>query len=237
MKAPVKLRLEQLLIGQIRPFGPNGEPSAIDKRPVGQPLWLGPAGFTDDQQGDPRHHGGSEKAVHHYPAEHYAAWRRELPTAAHPALQPGGFGENLSTTGLTEANLCIGDRWRLGEALLEVAQPRKPCWKLNMRFGLPDMARRVQASGRIGWYYRVLHPGLVAPDALLERLERPHPDWTLARLLVAVFGPAPDRETLAAMAALKVLAMAWRKPAQHLLDSGRLEESRQRLNTPAPHQG
>lgn len=236
MKIPVKARLELLLIGQTRPFGPNGEPSAIDKRPVDRPLWLGQTGFASDQQGDPRHHGGLEKAVHHYPAEHYAAWRRELPKKAHAALQPGGFGENLSTTGLTEANLCIGDRWRLGEALLEVSQPRKPCWKLNQRFGLPDMARRVQASGRVGWYYRVLQPGAVAPGALLELLERPHPDWPLARLLDTLYGAAPDRETLAAMAALEVLAVAWRQPARHRLEDDRLENSGQRLKTPAPHQ-
>lgn len=237
MKALVEVRLEQLLIGQPRPFGPNGEPSAIDKHAVGRPLWLGQAGFAGDGQGDPRHHGGSEKAVHHYPAEHYAAWCRELPEVAQAALQPGGFGENLSTTGLTEASLCIGDQWRLGEALLEVSQPRKPCWKLNQRFGLPDMARRVQASGRIGWYYRVLQPGLVAPDALLERLERPHPDWPLARLPEILWGERSDREALAAMADLAALAPAWRDPARRRLASGGIEPSFTRLTTPVTRDG
>jgi len=234
MSAPMVVTIARLLIGQTRPFGPNGEPSAIDKHPVDQPLWLGQTGFAGDQQGDRRHHGGMEKAVHHYPAEHYAAWRSALPASAHAVLRPGGFGENLSTTGLSEATLCIGDRWRLGEALLEVSQPRKPCWRLNQRFGLPDMARLVQASGRIGWYYRVLQPGMVEPGSMLRLLERPHPDWPVARLLDALYSATPERETLTAIAALEVLALSWREPALRRLASGSVEENGQRLNTPPP---
>lgn len=232
MKTPLRVRVGQLRIGQTRSFGPNGEPSAIDKRTVDRTLWLGRTGFADDQQGDPRHHGGTEKAVHHYPAEHYADWRRELPATVHTTLQPGGFGENLSTSGLTESTVCIGDRWRLGEALLEVSQPRKPCWKLNVRFGLADMARRVQASGRIGWYYRVLQPGPVEPDTPLELLERPHPDWPLARLLETLWDAQGDHKALAEMASLTVLAPAWRDPARRRLVSGEIEASTARLVTP-----
>ena len=233
MKTPLKVPVGRLRIGQTRPFGPNGEPSAIDKHTVDRSLWLGRTGFADDQQGDPRHHGGTEKAVHHYPAEHYAYWRRELRATAHATLHPGGFGENLSTTGLTEATVCIGDRWRLGEALLEVSQPRKPCWKLNVRFVLPDMARRVQTSGRIGWYYRVLQPGPVEPGTTLALLERPHPDWPLVRLLEILWGDRSDHEALAEMADLTALAPAWRDPAGRRLASDEIEASTARLVTPA----
>src|SRR3546814_5998980 len=90
--------------------------------------------------------------------DHYPAWREDIGDS--PLLHvPGAFGENISTRGLDEDNVCLGDRFELGSALLEVSQGRQPCWKLNDRFGVPDMVRRVQSSGRTGWYYRVLRPG------------------------------------------------------------------------------
>src|SRR5690606_21570785 len=107
---------------------------------------IGPLGLEGDEQGDPRVHGGVDKAVHHYPFEHYAAWRAELGDL--PVLAaPGAFGENLCSTGLDEDSVCLADRYALGDAVLEVSQGRQPCWKLNDRFGVRDMARRVQDSG------------------------------------------------------------------------------------------
>ena len=141
------------------PFGPRGQPSAIAKQPVAS-QYLDYTGFDSDQQGDPVHHGGPQKAVHHYAFEHYAAWQRELKAIDGVRnLAIGGFGENLSTLGLTEANVAIGDIFTLGDAVIQVSQPRQPCWKLGVRFNLAGMARKVQASGRTGWYYRVLQPG------------------------------------------------------------------------------
>ena len=107
-------------------------------------------------------HGGPEKAVHHYPFDHYEAWRTELGDIG-LLRQPGAFGENLSAVGLTEADVAVGDVFRLGSAIVEVSQGRQPCWKLNERFGQPTVAKSVQASGRTGWYYRVIETGLVAP--------------------------------------------------------------------------
>src|SRR3546814_4948632 len=95
---------------------------------------------------------------------------------------PGAFGENISTRGLDEDNVCLGDRFELGTALLEVSQGRQPCWKLNDRFGVPDMVRRVQSSGRTGWYYRVLRPGTARAGDPPRLDSRPHPDWPLRRL-------------------------------------------------------
>jgi MOSC domain-containing protein YiiM len=229
---PSTLQLQCLLIGQATAFGPNGTPSAIGKQPVERPLWLGDTGFSGDQQGDPRHHGGREKAVHHYPADHYPAWRGELPASCSTGLRPGGFGENLSTTGLTECDVHIGDRWRLGAAVIEVSQPRRPCWKLNLRFGVADMARRVQASGRTGWYYRVLQPGRVEPDARLLLLERPCPEWPLTRLMDALHAEQVAPATLAAVARLAALAESWRLLAQRRLACGQLEDDCARLDLP-----
>src|SRR5690606_28558955 len=135
--------------GRARAFGPQGQRSAIDKAPVDGPALVTVTGLVGDEQADRKHHGGPDKAVHAYAVAHYPAWIAELPAAA-GALRPGGFGENLVVDGVTEADVCLGDRWRIGPVLLEVSQGRQPCWKLNVRFGQPDMARRVQTSGRTG---------------------------------------------------------------------------------------
>ena len=158
----VDLTVDAVLVGRLVAFGPNGEPSGIQKTPCTGPVSVTKTGLDGDGHGDRKHHGGPEKALHHYPAEHYVSWRQEIPELASLVPQPGAFGENLSTTGLDEADVCIGDVFDLGTARVQVAQGRQPCWRLNVRFGRKDMARRVQATGRTGWYYRVLPPGLVS---------------------------------------------------------------------------
>lgn len=216
-----------LRVGPAAELAP-GVLSAIGKQPVDRPLWLGPEGFTGDEQADRRHHGGPEKAVHHYDAGHYPIWRAEL--GALPALQPGGFGENLSTTGLSETDVAVGDVFRLGAALIEVSQARQPCWKLNLRFGRKDMARLVQQTGRSGWYYRVLEPGEVAPGDALALVERRAPDWTLSRLHRVLYIDRLDRAALAGMAALAPLSPGWRQLAARRLDSNRVEDWQRRLD-------
>ncbi|WP_241388136.1 FAD-dependent oxidoreductase [Pseudomonas aeruginosa] len=149
------LPLDALLTGRARPFTRPGSRSGIAKSPRDGALRVTPVGLEGDEQGDLRVHGGVEKAIHHYPREHYAAWIAEL--GEHPLLmQAGAFGENFSTSGWSEVDVCLGDRVRAGTALLEVSQGRMPCWKLNDRFEVAGMSLRVQESGRTGWYYRVL---------------------------------------------------------------------------------
>lgn len=222
----------QLLVGRALPFGPNGEPSAINKRSVAEPLRLTVSGFAEDEQGDLRHHGGPDKAIHHYPGEHYAAWRFALPQVPAERFCTGAFGENFSTVGLIEANICVGDVFRLGTAVIQVSQARQPCWKLNVRFGRSDMARLVQESARTGWYHRVLETGEVAPGAELHLLDRPHPEWPLARLLHHLYANPLNDRALAAIAALSVLPASWRELAERRLKSGQVEEWSHRLNTP-----
>ena len=117
----------------------------------------------------------------------------------------GAFGENLSSLGLTEADVCLGDRLALGSAVVEVSQLRQPCWKLSDRFGLRDMARRVQDSGRTGWYYRVLQPGQLAAGDALTLLERPHPQWTLSRVQQVLYAREVDAEAIAAVLQLPLV--------------------------------
>jgi MOSC domain-containing protein YiiM len=221
----------EIRIGSPEPFGPKGEPSAIDKQPVAGPVPAEIGGIVGDAHGDPRRHGGPDKAIHAYPAAHYPLWRTELPQLA-GRLCPGGFGENLVVAGVTEAGVCLGDRFRLGEALLEVSQGRQPCWKLNVRFGRPDIARLVQATGRSGWYFRVLEPGAIqAGDAVLEA--RPNPDWTLARVSRLLYHDRLNRPDLAAFATLPGLTDSWRRLAEARLASGRTEDWSARVDTPA----
>lgn len=228
MTAPI--RLDTLLVGAAAPFGPPGKTSAIAKQPVDGPLPLGPEGFPGDEQADRRVHGGPEKAVHHYPRDHYAAWRDALHPAPAVLDAAGAFGENLSTTGLTEADVCVGDVWRLGGAVLQVSQARQPCWKLNHRFGVRDMAKRVQTTGRTGWYYRVLEAGAVARGDALSLIDRPHAAWPLTRLLRVLYVTPLDRAALTAMAALPELASSWRNLAENRLARGTVEDWNRRLD-------
>ncbi len=146
----------------------------------------------------------------------------------------GRLRENLSTSGLTEAEVCVGDLWRVGAALLQVSQARQPCWKLNLRFGVADMARRVQTSGRTGWYYRVVEPGLAAAGEAMRLVARPNPEWPLSRLLRAFYLDRLNRDALAGIAGLETLSPSWRELARRRLDRGVVEDWRPRIDGSSP---
>ncbi len=231
MNEPVLARIDAVLTGKAVDYTRPGSRSAIAKQPVAGPVAIGAEGLHGDEQGDRRVHGGPDKAIHHYPRDHYAAWRGEI--GAHALLEaPGAFGENISTTGVTEADLCLGDRLRLGSAVVELAQGRQPCWKLSDRFGVADMARRVQDSGRSGWYYRVLETGSVQAGGALVLLERPHPQWPLPRLAGLLYRRTLDRAELSAALALP-LVPSWRALFERRLEQGRTEPWDKRLSGPA----
>src|SRR2546430_1780945 len=138
--------------------------TSIFKEPITGPVKVDPMNLAGDRQSDLEVHGGVHKAVYVYPAEHYAYWRKELPGVDLPW---GSFGENLTTEGLMEDSVHIGDRFRIGSAELVVTQPRMPCFKLGIRFGRPDMVKRFLRSGRTGFYLAVTREGEVrAGDAV-----------------------------------------------------------------------
>lgn len=221
------IRLDTLLTGRVQPFTRPGTQSAIDKQPQQGQLKVSTQGLHGDEQGDLRVHGGVEKAIHHYPLEHYARWADEL--GAHPLLtQPGAFGENFSTTGWSEHDVCLGDRIRVGTALLEVSQGRMPCWKLSDRFAVANLALRVQQSGRTGWYYRVLEEGVVSAGDSLQRVERPFADWSLARLSAVLFDKQVETELLRECLALP-LVPSWRRTLERRLEKGMTEDWGPRL--------
>ena len=208
--------IESVLTGSVRNFA-DGETSAIAKHAVDGPRIVTWLGIEGDAQADLSVHGGPDKAIHHYPHDHYSYWRTTL--GAFPVLrQAGAFGENISTTGLTEDIACIGDRYRLGTAIVEIAQGRQPCWKQAHRLMSKTVVATMVQSRRCGWYYRVIEEGVVATGDSLALIERPHPDWTVKRvigLLIAGDGKA-DQAAVQALSSLDVLAENWRKRAAML---------------------
>jgi MOSC domain-containing protein YiiM len=213
----MSVAIDAVLTGKARLFG-RGEASAIAKAVVAGPRRIGFLGLEGDEQADLSVHGGPDKAIHHYPRDHYPFWREAL--ADHPLLAaPGAFGENVSTEGLVESGACIGDRYRLGSALVEVSQGRQPCWKLGHRFGIASVPATVVRTRRSGWYYRVIEEGAVAAGDALDLVDRPLPDWTVERVFTLLVGGAGKREpaALRALADMDALATSWRARAQKLL--------------------
>lgn len=214
----MRYTIDALLTGKARRFGAKGEPSAIDKRAVEGRRAVGALGIAGDEQADLSVHGGPDKAIHHYPRDHYDWWAETI--GDHALLQDAGaFGENISTSGLTESAACIGDRYRLGSALVEISQGRQPCWKLGHRFGIATLPATVVTSRRGGWYYRVIEDGAVGAGDALELIERPLPDWSVERVFHLLIGGAGKREpaALRALAAMDLLAANWRARAEKLL--------------------
>lgn len=213
----MKTRVDQIRVGKVRPFGPNGESSAYRKTEVSGSVAIRPLGLAGDEQADLEHHGGVDKAILHYAHDHYADWLGEHPELGRHLDSPGAFGENISTTGLIESEVCVGDRFRLGTAVVEVSQGRQPCWKLGHRFGSPDMVRHVVRTGRGGWYYRVVEPGQVRAGDAIELMDRPCPEWPVSAVFGLLVGNEHDSEAFAALIDLESLSANWRKRAERKL--------------------
>lgn len=194
--------------GRMAPFGDEGQLSAIVKTPCSGAVALSTLGLAGDEQADRRVHGGADKALLWYAAEHYAEWQRRFPQVA--SFVPGSFGENVSTLGLTEATVCIGDQYRIGTALVEVCQPRKPCWKLSARFELEHFSLEVEALGHTGWYCRVLQPGEIMAGAAWALEQRPWPEHSVARLWQVYRDKQATQAEVATLAANTALPQSWR---------------------------
>ncbi|QFZ24654.1 MOSC domain-containing protein [Saccharothrix syringae] len=165
--------------GTVRPLPWHGRTvaSGIAKTPVRGPVEVTRLGLAGDEQGDREHHGGPDKAVLVHPGEHYREWARQLGDLTAPA-----FGENLTTEGVLEDDVVLGAVYAVGTTVLEVTQPRRPCFKLAAHHGVEDMAVRTQRTGRTGFYCRVLRPGLLAAGDRLEPLFRPRHGITAAEV-------------------------------------------------------
>lgn len=225
----IQTTITTILTGKAVPYTRKDSFSAISKSPRSE-VAVTELGVVGDEQGDPRVHGGPDKAIHHYPFDHYAEWARELGPLA--LLQaPGAFGENFSTLGWTEETVCLGDCFRVGSVTLQVSQGRMPCWKLNDRFAVKDMSLRVQQSGRTGWYYRVLEAGTLVTGDRLELVERRYPAWSVARVASVLFTTEFDTEQVQQCLGLPLTA-SWRRTLERRLEKRQIEDWKPRLQGP-----
>jgi MOSC domain-containing protein YiiM len=203
--------------GGVRPLPLSGRATGMFKRPQPLPLRFGEHGIEGDQQADRSVHGGPEKAVHVLPREHLFALAQAFPELA-PTLQAGALGENLSLSGLSEAEVLVGERWHLGEVILQVCQPRQPCWKIDDRLQSDGVAAHIDAQGLTGWYCRVLRGGALRAGDAWRREFTSAPTLAQARALTREHRPAP--QALRDLAATPGIAQEWalklRKRADYL---------------------
>lgn len=163
--------IEGIYVGKLSRIGPDQSPTGIFKSPVEGPVAVTEFGLAGDVQVDRRVHGGPEKALYHYPAKNYELLQQALPHLK-TVFVPGSIGENLSSYGLDEDNVHIGDIFALGSVLVQVSQPRRPCWKVNHKYGNGHISALLMSEGISGWYYRVLEEGEIAVGDHLELRER-----------------------------------------------------------------
>ena len=181
--------------------------TSIFKAPVAGPVKVGRLNLEGDRQSDLNAHGGADKAVYVYPAEHYAFWRAELPGVDLPG---GAFGENFTTEGLIEDSVHIGDRLRVGSAEFVVTQPRMPCFKLGIRFGRPDMVKRFLRSGRTGFYLAVAREGEVTAGDAVMSITKHEPVISVADIVGLYSADAANQDLLRKASGLSALPEGWR---------------------------
>jgi MOSC domain-containing protein YiiM len=189
--------------------------TSIFKDAVEGAVRVGSSNLDGDGQADLSVHGGRDKAVYAYPSEHYASWQRELGLAS---LGFGAFGENLTTRGIVETDVCIGDRLRCGTAEFVVTQPRVPCFKLGVRFDRPEMVKLFLRSGRSGFYLAVLREGELRAGDAIELVASAGDRISIAEANEIYAADAPDRDRIARLVALPALAEAWRDHFRAQLD-------------------
>ena len=213
MSIPLLLSIQA---GTPRQIGADGASDAGDepwttgifKDAVHGPVFVGSTNIEGDAQADRVNHGGRDKAVCAYAADHYPEWRLRPELAA---MAPGAFGENFTILGLTEDAVCIGDVWAVGGALVQVSQPRQPCWKLARKWGIREFVAQVVASGRTGWYFRVLQEGTVAAGTPMTLVERQEPSWTIRAANDVMHGRPINRAASLLLGEVASLSVAWRE--------------------------
>lgn len=190
-----ELKVVSLNVGQPRavPWKDRTVTTGIFKEPVSQPVFARRLNLDGDRQADLTVHGGAEKAIYAYPAEHYPKWRQELPGMAIPYAM---FGENLTTEGLREETVFIGDHFQVGEAVLVATQPRQPCYKLGIRFDRADILKRVVLTGRSGFYFKVVQEGMIKAGDRIERLNSTQESLSIATIRDLLYDRRPNPKIL-----------------------------------------
>ncbi len=204
-----------------------GIETAIDKQPINTSLHLSFDGLAGDECADKLHHGGLERALHQYPAEHYAYWQKKYDT--NNTWRAAGMGENISSTGMTEQTVYLGDRYQWGEAIIEVSQPRSPCFKLNKRWGIDNLSVDMQDVSRSGWLYRVIQPGMVSVDEPLELIARVDNAMTIIEVCETFFGDPLNKEKLLKLKEQDTLSDSWMEKVEERLTNNEVENWNFRL--------
>ncbi len=195
-----------LYAGKPRPFGPRGAPSSIIKTPVSQ-LSVSKTGTLEDEQGNKKLHGGPEKVLHQYSVHNYDILKLHFP---HVAFDYGSIGENMLVAGMQDDNVYIGDRYQVGEVILQVNAPRSPCNKISYRYGIANLDRFVSQQQITGWYYRVEQPGIITSDSSVTLLSRVE-DAVSVKDMVACLFVNKDKELALSLAAHDGLDPEWRE--------------------------
>jgi MOSC domain-containing protein YiiM len=200
--------------------------TAFYKSAVVGPVVVRRTYLDGDALADLVHLGGPDKAVCVYAVDHYAYWQVVFGAADVDGLHlsgkipPGGFGENFSVAGLTEADVCVGDTWQIGDAVFQVSQPRQPCWKLARRWGIKTLAAQVIETGKTGWYFRVLEEGTVAAGMTMTFVERPCPEWTVERANQVMHHDKHNHEAARALANVPQLSESWQAELRKRFQNG-----------------
>jgi MOSC domain-containing protein YiiM len=205
-----------LYAGRAGVLEPGGERSAILKQPLARAT-VTRLGIVGDEQADRRYHGGPDQALHQFAQASYARIARMRPELAGVAV-PGSIGENLSCTAFDEENVCIGDRYRIGEVELEVSQPRRPCSKIDARYGVHGLARFIDEQRIPGWYLRVSREGEITLGDAMVLVARPNPAISVARLLAVLAEHRPCAANLELLADCAGLGTDWRRRIRERLD-------------------
>jgi MOSC domain-containing protein YiiM len=210
-------RLLSVQTGRIAPIGPEQVPSAIVKTARTGAIGVGLLGLEGDEQADLSAHGGPEKAVYAYAASRYPAWAQLFPALA-PKFIGGAMGENLTVSGMDESAICVGDIHAVGSALLQVCQPRQPCFKFALRHASNRLPKAMVRTGYAGWYYRVVQTGVLQAGDTITLHDRPNPDFAFSRLIEIVYHGKATQAELTRMATMPGLAGQWRAVASQLLE-------------------
>ncbi|GAA4498070.1 MOSC domain-containing protein [Hymenobacter ginsengisoli] len=188
--------------------------TSIFKQPIAGAVAVQAEHLAGDGQADLRVHGGRDKAVYAYPQEHWAYWQQVLPAAQ---LVPGAFGENLTTTGLLEAEVRVGDCFQIGTVVLLAVQPRQPCFKLAIRLGRPSIVREFEAAGRNGIYFRVQQTGVLSAGDAITLIERSPYPVTIQDMANCLTADSYDQDKVQALLATPYLSASWRERLTRLL--------------------
>jgi len=186
-------------------------------------------GLVGDEQAGKNYHGGEERAILQYDSANYKLVGKLFPEIPEEKLQPPGFGENFSAVGMNEKTVCVGDRYKIGSVIVEVTQPRKPCYKLNHQFQTENFAETVQNNSVTGWFYRVITEGEIQAEDEITLLERPYPKLTISHVMGVYSTPKMTEADLKELLQCAPLPECWKSAAEKRIKTNKMSNEKGRL--------